>query len=93
MGKKKAVQIFIQGRVQGVGFRYSARRMAESLGVCGWVKNEYNGTVTALCEGNSPAVDAFVRWCRKGPPSAHVTGVDIKNIPFQGMYRSFSITY
>ncbi len=90
---KKAVQLSVHGRVQGVGFRYSALNAALKLGVSGWVRNEYNGTVTALCEGDASSVDAFARWCRKGPPSAHVTDVEIKTVPYQGVYSRFSIEY
>ena len=44
------------GRVQGVGFRYTAKRLAQSLGVTGWVKNEYNGTVIMELQGEETAI-------------------------------------
>ena len=44
------------GRVQGVGFRYTAKRLALSLGLTGWVKNEYNGTVSMEVQGEEAAI-------------------------------------
>ena len=44
------------GRVQGVGFRYTAKRLAQSLGLTGWVKNEYNGTVTMELQGEETSI-------------------------------------
>ncbi|MFP4443764.1 MAG: acylphosphatase, partial [Spirochaetia bacterium] len=52
---KKKVEITIGGRVQGVGFRYYAKRSASRYGVSGWVRNEPNGMVTAVAEGDSAA--------------------------------------
>lgn len=83
---RKAVQLKIEGRVQGVGFRYSALREAGRLGLGGWVRNESDGSVSAYCEGFEKDVDAFVSWCRKGPPSSRVISVDIKKLPFRGVY-------
>ena len=90
---RKAVQLRIEGRVQGVGFRYSALKVALRYGVSGWVRNETDGTVSAYCEGSGAAVDAFVSWCRKGPSCSRVTRVAIKKLPFQGVYSKFIIDY
>ena len=70
-------RVVISGRVQGVGFRWSCRRMAEAQGVVGWCRNLADGRVEACFEGPSEAVKQAVSWCRAGPPSALVTGVDI----------------
>jgi len=90
---RSAAQLRIEGRVQGVGFRYSALKEASSLGLGGWVRNEADGSVSAYCEGEASSVDKFVSWCRKGPPSAFVTGVRIKKLPFRGVYSKFTIDY
>jgi acylphosphatase len=68
-------RVIVQGRVQGVFFRDSARRRAVELGVAGWVRNCSDGTVEALFQGSPAAVQAAVEWCRTGPPRAHVTAV------------------
>lgn len=69
-------RIVARGRVQGVFFRDSTRRRAESLGVAGWVTNRPDGAVEAVFEGDPEAVSALVRWCSEGPRGAHVQSVD-----------------
>ena len=67
----------IEGRVQGVGFRYFMQRRARALGVTGWVRNRADGGVEAVVQGSAEAVDAIIAVARHGPPSAKVTGVRI----------------
>lgn len=70
-------RVVVHGRVQGVWFRESCRRVAERLGLEGWVTNRLDGTVEAELEGPLEAVAQAVSWCRQGPPAAEVTGVDV----------------
>ena len=72
-----ARRVVVHCRVQGVFFRDSCRHEAERSRVAGWVRNEPDGTVGALFEGASPAVEAMVDWCRQGPPRARVERVDV----------------
>ncbi len=88
---KRAYQVSIQGRVQGVGFRYSAVRAAERFGVAGWVRNEPDGSVSAFCAGSEEATRKFIKWCRQGPSMAHVSNVDVQEVPYRGRYSSFSV--
>ena len=69
-------RVLISGRVQGVGFRWSCRRMAEAEGLAGWCRNLPDGRVEACFEGDRAAVERAVAWCRAGPSSAIVTSVD-----------------
>jgi acylphosphatase len=71
-----ARRFVVRGVVQGVAFRWSARRAAERLGVAGWVRNLPDGTVEAWAEADLVRLDAFETWLLDGPPSARVTGVD-----------------
>jgi len=71
------VRVRVRGRVQGVFFRAETRRMALEAGVAGWVRNVRDGSVEAVFEGDSQAVDAAVEWCRRGPPGARVDHVDV----------------
>ena len=77
-------RVVISGRVQGVGFRWSCRRMAAAQGVAGWCRNLVDGRVEACFEGPPEAVEQAVSWCRTGPPSAIVTAVDITPESVQG---------
>jgi len=70
--------VLISGRVQGVFFRDATRRMAESRGVKGWVRNLMDGQVEAVFEGEAPDVQWLVHWCRQGPPRARVDRVDVE---------------
>lgn len=70
-------RVIVRGRVQGVGFRYSVARAAQSRGVAGWVSNRPDGTVEAVFEGEPEAVDSLVRFCRDGPRGAAVDRVDV----------------
>ena len=70
-------RVLVSGRVQGVGFRWSCRRMAEGRGLAGWCRNRPDGRVEACFEGDPTAVEWALAWCRTGPPAALVTSVDI----------------
>jgi acylphosphatase len=86
-------QVIIHGIVQGVFFRAATRDEARRIGVGGWVRNLPDGTVQALFEGEKKKVEEIIGWCHKGPPGAHVTGVDISWEPYRGEHRQFDIRY
>ena len=65
------------GRVQGVFFRDTVRRAAESAGVAGWARNCGDGTVEAVFEGPDDAVERLVELCRSGPGHADVSRLDV----------------
>ena len=69
--------VWISGRVQGVWFRESTRRLARELGVSGWVRNLPDGRVEAVFEGDEACVSRLVEFVRRGPPHARVAGVEI----------------
>lgn len=73
---KIARHLRIEGRVQGVGFRYEMQARASQLGVVGWVRNRHDETVEAVvCGNNMREVDELISWARRGPRLAHVTRV------------------
>ena len=74
--KLEQIHIFVSGRVQGVGFRYSTQRKARQLGLTGWVRNTPDGRVEIRAEGPIDVVENFLQWCGEGPPGAAVTGVE-----------------
>jgi acylphosphatase len=69
-------RIVVHGRVQGVFFRDTTRRMARSRGVAGWVRNNADGTVEAVFEGEPEAVESLLRFAREGPRGAVVERVE-----------------
>lgn len=71
----RRARIRIHGRVQGIGFRWSARREAAKRGISGWVRNRADGTVEALAEGDDLA--GFLAWCEKGPHGARVDRTEV----------------
>jgi acylphosphatase len=70
-------RVVVHGRVQGVGFRYSLARAADTRGVAGWGRNRPDGTLEAAFEGEPDAVESLVRFCHQGPRGAEVGRVDV----------------
>jgi len=70
-------RVVVEGRVQGVWFRETCRRVAADAGVGGWVRNRPDGRVEACFEGEEDGVSRLVSWCRVGPRWAVVTGVEV----------------
>ncbi len=69
----------VSGRVQGVGFRYAAKRVAERLELSGWARNLPGGEVEILATGDPPQLAEFESWLRAGPQHARVSGVAVKS--------------
>ena len=74
----KALSLIITGKVQGVFFRYEAKKKADELKLAGWVKNCDDGSVEIFAQGDDKKLDELERWCAKGPPMARVDGVRIQ---------------
>jgi acylphosphatase len=82
----------IRGRVQGVGFRYTAYNEATRLGLTGWVRNTRDRDVVDVwAEGPQEDLDLFLRWLHQGPPRARVEAVDVEDKIPTGAYPAFSI--
>jgi acylphosphatase len=77
--------VVVHGRVQGVFFRDSCRREARSRQVAGWVRNNDDGTVEAVFEGDPDAVTTLVDWARSGPPGAQVSRVEVAEEEPEGL--------
>ena len=84
-------RVIAHGRVQGVFFRDTTRRMARSRGLGGWVRNAPDGTVEAVFEGEGDAVESMVRWSRDGPRGAVVERVEVTDEEPEGL-AEFRIT-
>jgi len=70
-------KIEITGKVQGVAFRYSAKTVADALGITGYAKNLYDGSVEIVANGDEIALQQFIQWCQQGPTRARIKNVDL----------------
>ena len=82
---ERRVRVRVTGSVQGVFFREATRREAERRSVAGWVRNSGDGTVEAIFEGETAAVEEMVRFCRTGPERAAVEGCDVSEETPEGL--------
>ncbi|MEO6135536.1 MAG: acylphosphatase [Ginsengibacter sp.] len=73
----ETVHLLISGKVQGVFYRATAKKMAEGLRINGWIKNIPNKKVEAIISGEPSQVNEFIKWCKKGPAGADVKDVTI----------------
>lgn len=87
----KRVHMHVAGRVQGVWYRASAAKRAEALGLTGWVRNLPDGRVELVAEGDAAAVDALLSWCRRGPPLARVTQLEVREASVTGEFGGFAV--
>lgn len=76
----RRVHVIVAGSVQGVGYRYTMRHVAQREGVAGWVRNLADGRVEAQVEGAEEAVDAVLAWMAEGPPGGRVTGAEVTDL-------------
>jgi acylphosphatase len=93
MVENARVRVIVEGRVQGVFFRHHTQQMALRLGVSGWVKNRWDGTVEALFEGEREKVEQMIRWCHRGPSEALVKQVQVDWESYTGEFDDFSVAY
>lgn len=89
----KGQQVFYEGRVQGVGFRYTVRQIAKEFDVTGWVRNLDDGRVELLVCGAPEEVDAFLETISQSELHSFIKGVDKKTPPPEALsdLRGFEI--
>ena len=90
----KTVTMRVTGLVQGVGFRWTTQMIAQELGITGTVKNNPDGSVSIVAQGDELPLEHFIKKI-KAPPSvaAHVDHVDLKTIPNTEKFTRFSVVY
>ncbi|MEE8626550.1 MULTISPECIES: acylphosphatase [Methylobacterium] len=81
MSGQRSVEIVVQGRVQGVGYRAWTKGVAEAKGLFGTVRNRLDGSVEARIAGPAEAVGAMIEACREGPPGARVSDLAVSEAP------------
>jgi acylphosphatase len=84
------VNITLEGRVQGVGFRETTKYVADQAGIKGFVRNELDGTVYIEAEAEQWELDSFIDWCNEGPDRAVIESCKVTNGEFQD-FKNFVI--
>ncbi|MDP6308505.1 MAG: acylphosphatase [SAR324 cluster bacterium] len=92
MPAQKRIELVITGKVQGVGYRYSVKLKADSLGIRGYVMNQHDGSVFATAQGGISELNNFVKWCYIGPQGAFVRDIK-KTFGTVKDFREFSVLY
>ena len=90
---KTRAHVYVSGRVQGVFFRAETAELARRLGLNGWVRNLPDGRVEALFEGEKQYVEKAVEFCKRGPPSAYVTHLDIDWEDWKNEFQEFRVVH
>jgi acylphosphatase len=90
---KLQYEITVEGRVQGVGFRYFVRTKAQEMKLKGFTRNTSAGEVMVVAEGEQTELDTLVDYMRMGPPLARVRNIAVSKSPFTGQFDSFTIKY
>lgn len=89
----KTVQVFYEGRVQGVGFRYTARRVAAGFDLAGYVRNLPDGRVELVASGDEEEVDGFLQAVRESELAGHIGGEATAEIAKPAGLRGFEIRF
>ena len=89
--QQNCLHVLLEGRVQGVGFRYFVQENAQILGLTGWVRNVKEDQVEVWAEGAQVALDKLLDLVRRGPRSAYVTGYRIEPETPKGSFVRFQI--
>jgi len=90
-GERRTVKVRVTGRVQGVYFRGWTKSEAERLGLGGWVRNEYDGSVAALISGPHAVVEEMLQLLHRGPLDARVAEVSVEETDPAEAPTGFSI--
>ncbi|MCJ7503779.1 MAG: acylphosphatase [Acidobacteriia bacterium] len=88
---KVAKKYIVSGLVQGVGYRFFAERVANQLGICGYVKNLWDDNVEVYAIGDEASLEEFKRHLAEGPRSARVTAIEESDEPVNNRYTRFVI--
>ncbi len=83
----------IHGKVQGVGYRFFATRVARRLGLKGSIQNQRDGSIEAVVEGEKKTIDDWIEELKEGPRYAEVTKIDQETKDFTGRLGDFDVKF
>jgi len=89
----KRIHLIISGMVQGIWFRHNTNRVANKLGLKGFVRNMPDGNVEVIAEGPEDKLKELIAFCRKGPAGARVDDVKVEYEEARNEFEGFSIRY
>jgi len=89
----KALNVRVEGHVQGVWFRATTQEEAQRMGVNGWVRNTVDGDVEIFMQGQDDDVERLLQWCHHGPPGARVMAVHIETAQIDAAVKGFTIRH
>ena len=89
--KRQRLHAIVDGRVQGVGFRYFTQDRAVLLGLTGWVRNRWNGTVELVAEGPTADLEALLKAIQRGPRAGTTQNVKVNWLEYTGEFSFFGI--
>ncbi|MBI3306366.1 MAG: acylphosphatase [Candidatus Omnitrophica bacterium] len=90
---KKSLKVIFSGRVQGVGFRYTAERIARHFEVTGYVKNLADGNVEVFAEGEEIVLQDFLKAVLEGPMKLYIRHTETQWSDFTGQFQTFGIGF
>lgn len=93
MTQQTRLEAIVKGRVQGVGFRYHVSHRARHIGVTGYVRNLWDGSVEIVAEGDKTLVEQFLSYLQVGPRSAWVRDIVVNWQPASGKFDSFEVRF
>jgi acylphosphatase len=88
---RQRVQIIVTGKVQGVFFRASTREKAKQLGIGGFARNQPDGRVEIIADGDQASLQQFIAWCHEGPPLSRVENVIVTDMETSHFFDHFEI--
>lgn len=91
--KSQRLTVRYEGRVQGVGFRFTVIRLAQELNVTGWVKNEFGGSVSLVAEGTEDQLMALLQAIRNSQLDRYITNELVRRSTATGEFDAFGVLY
>ncbi len=87
------ITVRYEGRVQGVGFRYTAVSLAQDLNLTGWVKNEFDGSVSVVAEGAEESLMELLQAIRRSNLGRYITPELVRRSAATGKFTGFGVQH